>query len=306
MTSITLIAPAKVNLFLKVLNKRKDGYHNLLTLFERVSLVDEIKISKIHAGIIVSSDTFITHDPKDNIVYKAAELILKHIRVEKGLKGVEIRVKKGIPIAAGLGGGSSDAASVLTGINRLYDSKLKTGELMKLAKKLGADVPFFILETPFAIGRSIGDKLEELNRKTCLWHVIVFPGPKSSTKEIYEAFDTEPAEVSKYLTTDFDDDKISPALKRSMDFNAAESMLYNNLEEIVISKKPVIGAILERLASSAARRSIVAGSGPSVFCLCASRKEAIAAKRKFLGSIPARDRRGWQVFIAKTFNRGKI
>jgi len=303
MTSITLSAPAKVNLFLKVLDKRKDGYHNILTLFERISLADEIEISKIPSGIVISSDTIITHDPKDNIVYKAAESILKYIRVDngskgkkKGLKGVEIRVKKGIPIAAGLGGGSSDAASVLIGIDKLYDLQLKADDLMKLAKKLGADVPFFILETPFAIGRSIGDKLEKLNAKTCLWHVIVSPGPKSSTREIYEAFDAS----TKGLTTDFDDDKINPALKRSMDFNAAESMLYNNLEEIVISKKPVIGTILERLASSASRRSIVAGSGPSVFCLCTSRKEAMAAKRRFLGSIPARNRRPWHVFIAKT------
>ncbi|MFH0764771.1 MAG: 4-(cytidine 5'-diphospho)-2-C-methyl-D-erythritol kinase [Candidatus Omnitrophota bacterium] len=319
MNSITLAAPAKVNLFLKVLDRRPDGYHNILTLFERVSLADEIKISKIPSGIVVSSDKFITANPKDNLVYKAAELILRYIKVdkglkgkEKGLKGVAIRVKKSIPVAAGLGGGSSDAASVLIGINKLYNIQLETSNLMKLGKKLGADVPFFILKTPFAIGKSTGDKLEKLATKARLWHIIVSPGPKSSTRRIYEAFDasTNPSTSSgfvpsvsrgtKCLTTDFDDDKINPVLKRSMDFNAAESMLYNNLEEIVISKKPVIGTILERLASSAARRSIVAGSGPSVFCLCVSRKEAIEAKRKFLGSIPARNRMGWQVFIAKT------
>lgn len=296
MDSITLTAPAKVNLFLKILNLRKDGYHNLLTLFERISLADEIEISKIPKGIFVHSDKFITANPRDNLAYKAAESILGYIRGNKGTKGVEIRIKKCIPIAAGLGGGSSDAASVLIGINKLYNLGLKAGELMKLAKKLGADIPFFVLEAPFAIGRSIGDKLEKLNVKICLWHVIVSPGPKTSTKDIYEAFDVS----TKDLTIDFADDKISRYLKRSMDFNTVESMLYNNLEEIVISKKPVTGMILERLASSAARRSIVAGSGPSVFCLCPSRKEAIAARKKLIGSVPARNRKNWQVFIAKT------
>lgn len=326
MNSIIVIAPAKVNLFLKILNKRKDGCHNLITLFERVSLADEIKISKIPHGIKLKSDKFITADPKDNLAYKAAELILRYIRTDKGSKGVNIKVKKGkvcggvdirirknIPIAAGLGGGSSDAASVLMGINKLYSLKLRTIELVKLAKKLGADVPFFVLEAPFAIGRSIGDKLEKLNTNICLWHIIVSPGPKMSTKEMYDAFDVSTKDLiprlrsgsstellSKYLTTDFADDKINRPLRRSMDFNAAESMLYNNLEEIVISKKPVTGMILERLASSASRRSIVAGSGPSVFCLCLSRKEAITARKKLLGSLPARDRNGWQIFIAKT------
>jgi len=293
MTSITLTAHAKVNLFLKVLDKRKDGYHNILTLFERITLADEIKISKIPSGVIISSDKFITGNPEGNIVYKAAESILRYKKINKGVK---IRVKKGIPIAAGLGGGSSDAASVLIGINKLYNLKLSEKELMKLAGKLGADVPFFILRKPFAIGRSIGDKLEKLNAKTRLWHIVVFPGPKTSTKEIYEAFDVS----TKDLTTDFADDKISRTFKRSMDFNAVESMLYNDLEETIVSKKPITGTILERLAYSTGRKAIISGSGPSVFCLCPSRKEAIFAKTKLLGSVPARNRKGWQVFIAKT------
>ena len=151
MKSITLSAPAKVNLFLKVLNKRSDGYHNIYTLFERISLADKITITAIPCGIEVSSDKFITADPKDNLVYRAAELILKKGKV--GVKkGVKIRVAKRIPIAAGLGGGSSDAGAVLMGINRLFDLKLKQAELVKLGNKLGADVPFFLLNTPFASG----------------------------------------------------------------------------------------------------------------------------------------------------------
>ncbi|MFA6142840.1 MAG: 4-(cytidine 5'-diphospho)-2-C-methyl-D-erythritol kinase, partial [Candidatus Omnitrophota bacterium] len=131
MNSIKLTAPAKVNLFLKVLSKRKDGYHNIVTLFERISIADEITISKIPNGIKFKSDKPITANLKDNLAYKAAELILRYARINSG---VNIKLKKKIPVAAGLGGGSSDAASVLLGINRLYDLKLKTGVLIKLLK----------------------------------------------------------------------------------------------------------------------------------------------------------------------------
>src|SRR3989338_2921545 len=149
MTSIEVVAHAKVNLFLEVLGKRKDSYHKILTIFERISLADEIKILKIPKGIRISSDKFITRNPEDNLAYKAAKLILKYKDVKAGVK---IFIKKRIPIAAGLGGGSSDAAAVLVGINKLFALRLKEGSLMRLARQLGADVPFFLLGAQFALG----------------------------------------------------------------------------------------------------------------------------------------------------------
>jgi 4-diphosphocytidyl-2-C-methyl-D-erythritol kinase len=289
MTSITLTAPAKVNLFLKILNKRKDGYHNISTLFERISLADTITITKRPSGITVSSDKFITRNPKDNLVYKAAELILKHARVKSG---VRIYIKKNIPIAAGLGGGSSDAASVLMGLNSLFRLKLKEGELAALGKKLGADVPFFLLQTPFAIGREKGDVLSKINCKARLWHLIIYPGFKLSTKDIYEAFDL--------LTIKMRDVKIPRSLNGTYDYNSLERMLYNDLEHIAIAKKMVLGRIVERLASYLGRKAIVSGSGPSVFCLCRTRKEAMAAKRELFRKTPAGERKSWQVLIAGT------
>src|SRR3989338_4424732 len=124
MTSIELTAPAKVNLYLKILNKRSDSYHNILTVFERISLADKIKISKApsHDNIIIYSDKFITKDPKDNLIYKAAKLILDRNKVRSGVK---INLKKRIPIAGGLGGGSSDAAAVLLGVDKLFNLRLK-------------------------------------------------------------------------------------------------------------------------------------------------------------------------------------
>ena len=142
MTSIKLAAPAKVNLFLKVLNKRKDGYHNILTVFERISLADTISISKAPAGIAVKCDRFVTRRPEDNIAYKAAELIIRR----EGIKsGVRIEIKKAVPIGAGLGGGSSDAAAVLMGMNKLFGLGLSRDRLIGLSAVLGADVPFLCL-----------------------------------------------------------------------------------------------------------------------------------------------------------------
>lgn len=297
MTSITLTAPAKVNLFLKVLNKRKDGYHNINTVFERISLADKVTISKIPEGIIVSSDKFITSNPKDNLVYKAARLILEYRRVNKGKegtdkgtgmnKGVEIRVTKRIPIAAGLGGGSSDAAGVLIGINKLYNLKLCEKELIKLGKKLGSDVPFFLLNSPFALGTARGDELKRLGYNKTLWHLIIYPGFKLATKDIYAAFDL--------LTIKDRDVKIPRYLTGS-----PEEILYNDLGRAAIAENEVLGRIVERLAYHLGRKAIVSGSGPSVFCLYRTGKEAIAAKDRLFRNVPASERKSWQVFIART------
>lgn len=297
MKSIKLTAPAKVNLVLKILNKRKDGYHNIFTLFERISLADKIIITAIHKGIEVSSDKFITADPKDNLVYRAAELILKHKKLNKGVK---IRIEKGIPMAAGLGGGSSDAASVLMGINKLFNLHISEKKLMFLAEKLGADVPFFILNSPFALGKGKGDQLIKVKSERNLWHLIIFSGFKTSTKDIYDAFARKAKSLPKGLTFKCEDVKIPRYLTGSFDFKALEKMLCNDLEDIAISKNLRLKSIIERLASHLGRKAIVSGSGPSVFCLCRTGKEALAAKKKIFEAVPADERKGWQVFIART------
>lgn len=293
MTSIELTAPAKVNLFLKILNKRKDGYHNIKTVFDRISLADKIKISKVPRGIAVSSDKFITSHPKDNLVYKAAELILDYKKVKSG---VRIAIKKKIPIAAGLGGGSSDAATTLVGINKLFNLRLTRAELTGLAKKLGADVPFFILNEPFAVGTRRGDQLRKSNLKIRPWHLLIYPGFKVATKGVYEAFD----DPDFALTRNNHDAKISPSLAHSMDLGELESMLYNDLQDTVIAKKEAIGRVIKRLVSSLDKIAIVSGSGPSVFCLYETRKEAMAAKTKLKTCVPASERKSWRILIART------
>ena len=316
MNSIKISAPAKVNLFLKVLNKRKDGYHNIHTLFERISLTDTITLIKRPSGIVVTSDKFITRDPKDNIAYKAADLILKYakkgsrvnplrggstsLRTGQGSRtGVSIHIKKNIPIAAGLGGGSSDAASVLIGLNKLFNIKLTNKKLMDLAGQLGADVSFFLLNTPFAIGTGKGEKLKKSHIRAQLWHLIINPGFKMPTKDIYKAYDNR---RPKGLTTKLRDVKIQHSLTNSFDHKSLEDMLYNDLEEIAISKKKVLGNIIERLASHLGRKAIVSGSGPSVFCLYETGKEVRAAKDKLFRNVPSARRKSWKVFVASTLN----
>ena len=319
MNSVVVRAPAKVNLFLKVLSRRIDGYHNILTLFERISLADTIKISKIPKGITIKSGVLITRDPEDNLVYKAAKLVLDRGEIRSGVK---IEIKKRIPIAAGLGGGSSDAAATLIGIEKLFRLRLGDKMLAEMAKSLGADVPFFMLGTTFAIGRGRGDILEVVKSKAKFWHLIIKAGNKTATKDIYEAFDALTALVSKHLTPRPGSVRIHPlslkfreVVRRSqtckqfgeggripsklrMDYAHIESMLYNDLERVVLLKKGVIGGISKSLAQLLGKRAIVSGSGPSLFCLYRTRREAVEARGVVLRGISARQRRGWQIFVA--------
>ena len=329
MNSITVKAPAKVNIFLKVLGKRKDSYHNILTIFERISLADTIRISKIPKGIIVKSDKPITLDAKDNFCFKAAEAVLRRGRVRSGVK---IDIKKRIPVASGLGGGSSDAAAVSRGMNKLFCLKLSDKALLNIAKELGADVPFFMLDTAFAVGKGRGDELKVIRSRSRFWHLIIKAGSKTATKDIYgafdasinsalnpelvdgstlltidpersrrvEGFDSEPAGTPKRLTLQRGDVRMFSLSKLRMDYAGAESMLYNDLERAVSLKKGVISRVLKILAQLLGKKMIVSGSGPSLFCLYRTRREAIRARGLVLKSVPERERPDWQIFVVKT------
>ena len=179
-------APAKVNLYLKVLNTRPDGYHNITTVFERINLVDRIHIKKTQKGICLSSSVPITQNQEENLAYKAAKAILDFVGSDQGL---EIHIDKNIPIAAGLGGGSSDAASVLAGVNKLLALKVGRRTLRLIAKGLGADVPFFLSGSKFAIGTARGDSLKSIHSRKTFYHIIIYPNFRLLTKHVYERFD---------------------------------------------------------------------------------------------------------------------
>lgn len=287
--SITLNANAKINLILKVLGKRKDGYHDLYTVFERISLSDKVTIEKSRSGISVTSDKAVTKRQKDNIAYKAAAAIINYSGVRSGVK---INITKKIPVAAGLGGGSSDAAAVLVGINRLFNLKLSQKELVKLGSGLGADVPFFLIDAGYAAGAGKGDILKKISSKAVFWHLLIFPGPiKRSTKYIYSLYDKLYGNKKmRSLTSFWQGGKIQ----------TLRTDLINDLERAVVVGEAGIGRMIKRLARLLDTKVTVSGSGPSLFCLYETRREAMTAKARLLKTIPAAERRGWRIFIERT------
>ena len=195
---------AKLNLYLQVLNKRKDNFHNLSTLFARIDLADTIIFRKRRDSLIkIKCASRQVPKDKTNLCYRAAALLKQELRLKNnGLpssrqshklsSGIEIELKKCIPVGAGLGGGSSNAASVLLGLNRFWNLKLTKTRLINLGAKLGSDVPFFIHQTKFALGSQRGDKVKPLISldKLKLWFILVYPNFKVSTPLIYQKFDT--------------------------------------------------------------------------------------------------------------------
>lgn len=185
---LKLFAPAKVNLTLKVLGKRADGYHELETWMQKISLCDEIDL-EIHPGRSVTLHCDSDEVPCDqsNLVCRAAEALLHHIdRHEK--VGVTLFLKKNIPVAAGLGGGSSDAACVLKGLNELLGFPVSQAELEKIGLSLGADVPFFVADYDAVIATGVGEKMQEVPSLEDVTFLLVNPGIAVSTKWVFENF----------------------------------------------------------------------------------------------------------------------
>ncbi|MFH1995942.1 MAG: 4-(cytidine 5'-diphospho)-2-C-methyl-D-erythritol kinase [Candidatus Omnitrophota bacterium] len=291
MNSIILKAPAKVNLYLKILRKRTDGFHDIVTLFERIGLYDTVTIQKIpQKKIIVTSNTFIVRKQADNLAHKAAVALIERYRIDEG---VRIHVEKRIPIGSGLGGGSSDAAYVLLGMNKLFGLKLSQDRLIRLGRLFGSDIGFFLLNKSFAIGKGKGDRLSGLRSRRKFWHLLMVPGFKCSTKEIYQASDLTLTKKNVNVT-----------IKCLKDLGSRTggliSVLHNDLQHVVVSKKKAVGTIIERLAKHSNSRTIISGSGPSVFCLFKTRKEAVRARERFVRRLPAHQRKGLRIFIVRT------
>ncbi len=296
MNRLVIDSYAKLNLYLKVLGKRKDNYHNLETIFERISLCDKITLTLRHDRKIqvISS---CQHIPKDssNLAYKSAKLLQDSFDFDKG---VDIRIIKRIPVGSGMGGGSSNAASVLTGLNKLWRLNLNQQKLACYARKLGADVPFFIYNTPFALGTERGDKIKKLTKlnKLKFWHVLVVPKIKVSTQLIYEKLDdvdTLGKTMEALTIPKFNVKLLTSALSRK-DFSLTRGMLFNSLEEITSWLYPEIRQIKEKLAGLGLKSVLMSGSGSTVFGIVDSRKEAVFLSRHLEGN------KFWQVFITHT------
>jgi 4-diphosphocytidyl-2-C-methyl-D-erythritol kinase len=267
---ISVKAPAKINWFLSVLNKREDGYHNIISPIQCVDLFDLLSFEEADE-IRVFSDFDIPAE--ENLVYKAAAL-LKRVSAYK--LGSSIELKKNIPVAAGLGGGSSDAAYTLIGLNRLWGLNVDKGRLMQLAAEIGSDVPFF-LAGMFAIIEGRGEKVMALNTKSSIAMLLVKPEVSVSTAWAYNSFKTR-------LTKKAIDIKLFCQALDEKNFAFLRETVFNDLEDVVIRKFPVIGEIKRRLAQDGALLSLMSGSGSAVFGVFNTDKEAVRASKNMPGN----------------------
>jgi len=287
---VILYSYAKLNLYLEVLNKRTDNFHNLKTLFERISLSDKIilKSRPDNRIKITCNDKSVPCDDS-NLIFIVAKLLQNKFSINKGL---EVKIIKRIPVGAGLGGGSSNAAWALLGLNDLWKLNLSRKKLVKLAGEIGSDVAFFIYNTPFAIGRSRGEKILPLNKlKTRkLWHVLIVPKIHVSTPAIFTKFDsfsglTKPIQDVNILTSEL--------VKKGPPFSPG--LLFNSLEFVTLRLYPEVKRIKETFKDLGLKNVLMSGSGPAVFAIVSSRVQALDLAKRV-----KKINKSWRVFVVST------
>ncbi|HUI67062.1 MAG TPA: 4-(cytidine 5'-diphospho)-2-C-methyl-D-erythritol kinase [Nitrospirota bacterium] len=277
MNEITIRTPAKINLCLSVLGKRQDGYHEVEMLLQMVGLYDEVKVAQGDWGITVRCDNSAVPSDEGNIAWKAAAEMLKLTERKTGLS---IEIRKAIPVAAGLGGGSGDAAAVLVAANRLLGSRLNSERLAEVGAGLGMDVPFFFYG-PTALARGRGEVLTTLTPLPKFWVLLVNPGFETSTAWVYK-------NLNLRLTKKVDCNKIARLAVRSI----AES-LHNDLETVTATMHPVINRIKGALLARGAMGACMSGSGPTVFGIFETEEACRAAAESISGE-------GWKLYPAET------
>ncbi|GKZ04711.1 4-(cytidine 5'-diphospho)-2-C-methyl-D-erythritol kinase [Paraclostridium bifermentans] len=288
MNSIDLKSRAKVNLSIDVLGKREDGYHLVEMIMQTIDLYDKLKITEIEENsILIKSNSLDIPLNEDNIMYKAVNLLRDQFNIEKG---IEISIEKNIPVAAGMAGGSSNAAAVLVGLNKLWNLGLSESELKDIGLKLGADVPFCITGGS-ALAEGIGEELtnikglpEDLNILVCKPNIFV------STKEVYQSLN-----MDKVKRRPKNKELIDALQKEDVKF-ISENMV-NVLEEVTSLKYSEIGQIEDIMIKNKALGSMMSGSGPTVFGLFDNKDCAIKAKEDLQAKYN-------QVYLVKSSNKG--
>jgi 4-diphosphocytidyl-2-C-methyl-D-erythritol kinase len=267
---VKIRAPAKINLGLRIVGKRVDGYHLIDTIMVPVSLYDEIYITRsVRQGrsstpkLTITCDNPAVPSDEENIVFRAAHLIIKENLIDEPLS---IHIEKHIPVGAGLGGGSSDAAATLIAMNSLFRLNYSTRRLKKRGYSLGADVPFFIGRMP-ARARGIGERLTPIQSLPWKWAVIIYPGFPVATAWVYRNFQ---AKLTKPMANT---SIISPLKKRF----GQRRLLVNDLETVTLARYPRIGFLKQKLIAEGAAGALMSGSGSAVFGLFDSRGNAARA-----------------------------
>lgn len=254
MKSLKLKCRAKINLSIDVLGKREDNYHLVEMIMQTIDLYDNVIIEEVDSGIIINTDNENVPTDCSNIAYKAANLIKRQFNIDKGVK---IVINKNIPVAAGLAGGSANAAAVLVGLNRIWDLKLTQDHLMELGLQLGADVPFCILGGS-AIARGIGEKLDRVKGLENVKILICKPDILVSTKWVYDNLDMN--ELIKRPNTQ----NILNNLEEN-DVQALAKSMSNVLESVTENEYPQIKEIKKKMIEHNALGSMMSGSGPTIF-----------------------------------------
>lgn len=269
LTEARRLCPAKVNLYLKVLGRRADGYHEVVTVMQPLGLADVLAARPAPRLSLECDHPEVPRGP-ENLVWQAAEKFAQ--AVGQPLK-VHFRLEKRLPVAAGLGGGSSNAAAALHLLNRLAGGPLKMAALHRLAAQLGADVPFFLYSGP-ALAQGIGTELTPLDLPP-YWYVLLNPGFPLSTRWVYESLDLE----ALFRVG-------APALE-VLDQGRPETWVANDLETVAFKRYPILQELKEQLRRAGARTAAMSGSGPTLFGLFEAEEAALAAahelRRRFSG-----------------------
>ena len=280
---------AKINLGLDVTKKRADGYHEVKMVMQTIRMYDQIdmEISQ-HSGVRMRTNLPYLPVNDNNLVCRAAKMLLDEFDIKKGL---DIELKKVIPVAAGMAGGSTDAAATMVGVNRIFRLGLSTKELMERAVTIGADVPYCIMRGT-ALAEGIGDELTMLPKAPECYVLIGKPGISVSTKFVYG--NLKVAEIAKHP----DIDAIVTAIKQN-DFYQMANNIGNVLEEVTIPAYPIIDKIKQEMMDNGAVNALMSGSGPTVFGLFDDKEKAEAARKSLRESRNAK-----QVFLTTFFNTG--
>lgn len=286
MESIKLKAYAKVNLSLDILGKRDNGYHEVEMIMQQITLHDDVMIKKIDQGLTIHTNCHYVPDDERNIAYKVASKIIEKYSITSG---VHIEIDKKIPVAAGLAGGSADAAAVVKGLNQLFELNMSLEEMKAIGVMYGADIPFCIAGGA-SVARGIGEVLEDIPSLKRVWMVLVKPPIGVSTASIYKALDVN--HIQKHPDTQ----KLIGGMYDN-DFRMVSECMYNVLEEVTSKKYSVIQEIESKMREYGALGSMMSGSGPTVFGIYKNYKKAEDAFKNL-------KRKHKEVFLVQTYDGG--
>lgn len=289
MNTLKLEAYAKVNLGLDVVRRLENGYHEVKMVMQTVGIGDTLTLTKQAQGITVTTDSGEIPADENNLVYKVAKLLIETYAIEEG---IHIHLEKRIPVAAGMAGGSTDAAAVFKGMNTLFALELSTEELQKMAVKLGADIPYCIIGGT-ALAEGIGEKLTILPDAPDAFLLVAKPDINVSTKYVYENLNLPG------LKRHPDIDGMVEAI-RDGDLEGIIDRMDNVLQSVTETKYPIISQLKHFMEENGARKALMSGSGPTVFGIFGNEADAVAAAEKLAEKNMVK-----QLFVT-TFQRKEI